>query len=735
MGAAPVITTAGSGRARVGRWVAGGTVVLVALHLWIARGVTGPIVLQDESGYLGNARWLVGLRAPLMGDAPVYAWGYSLVIAPLTALVDDPALLYRSVQAVNSVLLASLLPLLWLVLRRVGGVDAAPAAIAAAVGAVFPATLVHSSTAWAENLLAPLTAVLVLAVHATLTERPAWQRVAVAPVAVWLAAAHPRFLPVLVLVVLGLVVAGALRVVPRMVAATGVGLALAGWVAARAVQAAIVADRWPELVDDEGSVTRLARRLLAPSNWPALAGGLAGESWYLVAGSLGLAAVGALAIGARLRPDPTRPLLSDPPRLTVAVSVVLGSALLVTSAVSFVGTAVRVDQLVYGRYNEAFAGLLVASGAAALLVARRATRVRLAVDAAAIAVVLGTAVWLGRGPDAFDGPIVWNNVLALRPVAEVVGLRWVVPALSVLTAVAMVATAVAVRRGLRVGPVVALGGALAVSGVLAVGPLTDFARVRYDGWVLPERLERAAAAAGVDGIGLARATSGLMAVHGYPFWSPDLWFAPVDGAAAGGLLVGPLGSAALDEIGARVVVTDPRNDQSVWALPGPALTVLDARGALLPPSFPAAVPEPARSAAVELLGQPGGADLADGTASLAVPAGGTVRLDLAVIHRGTGTAWVDDGSWPLPGVVRVGARWTDADGAVVDDSTRASLGALMWPGDRVAVELLIAAVDADGAPLTPGRYTLAVDLVQEGFAWFAAPGAEPLRLAVEVTPG
>ena len=624
--AATTPVTGPSGRPRVGWWVAGGWVALVALHVWLARGVVGPIVLQDETGYLGNARWLAGLSpVPEMGEQPFYAWGYSLLVAPLSALVDDPALLYRTVQVLNSVLLATLLSLLWVALRRVGGVEPRTAAIAAAVGSVFPSTLVHSSVAWAESLLPVLMVLLVLVTWVTLTERPAWQRMWVAPVAVLAYASHPRFLPALGLVVIGLVAGGVSRRLPALVAGVGVATGLAGIALVRVVDSALVGARWPERVDEEGSAVRLLARLANPVNWPALAGQLAGQGWYLAATSLGLAAAGALGAAWWVR----RGGGSEAQRLSVSFIGVVILGLFVTSAVSFVGSAERVDHLIYGRYNEAWVPLLVAVGGAAVMGSRGHVRTRLLIGSAGLVASLGLVVWLGRGPSAFTGEVVWNNVLGLRLVMELVGQRWMVPGATLLAVIALVGFLASSRR-----PVVGLsagGLLLVVMAAVAVTPLADFARVRYDGWELPAHLGRVVDASGSDVIALERGSVGLVGSLGYPFWLPTTEFRfddLRDLVTSPPLVVSSIEAPHLDGEGARLVALDARNAQGVWVLPDTdEFDRLTRAGAVLPSSFPSRLDAAASERTIELVGS---------HTVLEVRAGEVTTIALRVVHAGTG---------------------------------------------------------------------------------------------------
>lgn len=74
-------------------------------------------------------------------------------------------------------------------------------------------------------------------------------------------------------------------------------------------------------------------------------------------------------------------------------------------------------------------------------------------------------------------------------------------------------------------------------------------------------------------------------------------------------------------------------------------------------------------------------------------------------------------------------HWLDPLGnAIVWEGLRAQLPRKVRPGDRVEVDLPIR------APHPPGRYWLAIDLVEEGRFWFAEVGNATIRAEVEVPP-
>jgi hypothetical protein len=109
-----------------------------------------------------------------------------------------------------------------------------------------------------------------------------------------------------------------------------------------------------------------------------------------------------------------------------------------------------------------------------------------------------------------------------------------------------------------------------------------------------------------------------------------------------------------------------------------------------------------------------------GTAALDEPHAGAVGA-AAVELTNTGTvAWGDR--------VFLAYHWLDLrDNPIVWDGIRTPTPQL-GPGDAATVTALVR------APIPPGPYRLAFDLVSEGRAWFSELGHPPLALDVEVRP-
>ena len=125
-------------------------------------------MLVDEVAYLTNARVLAGGTSGALLDTPFYRGGYSLVLAPLMTVLDDPVAVYHLALAINVVLAASLFPLLYLLLMRCFRVASGAALACAFAGAAYPSLTATSGATMSENLLLPLTVVWLLGFGALL---------------------------------------------------------------------------------------------------------------------------------------------------------------------------------------------------------------------------------------------------------------------------------------------------------------------------------------------------------------------------------------------------------------------------------------------------------------------------------------------------------------------------------------------------------------------------------------
>jgi SAM-dependent methyltransferase len=105
-----------------------------------------------------------------------------------------------------------------------------------------------------------------------------------------------------------------------------------------------------------------------------------------------------------------------------------------------------------------------------------------------------------------------------------------------------------------------------------------------------------------------------------------------------------------------------------------------------------------------------------------IEASSSFRMSVEIVNLAN-TTW----SMADFGGIRAGNHWLDAGaGMVIQDDGRASLPALMRPGERCRIELEVR------APAHPGQYILELDVVHEGISWFADRGSRTARAPVTV---
>jgi hypothetical protein len=377
-----------------------GTLVLFAARVALSLIRTGPIVVADEMGYLGNARAIVGHIGAQMELAPFYRAGYSLLLAPLIAAGGSPTFTYHLVLILNALLVASVFPLLYLLLTRFGGVSRQVAIWAAFAAAVYPALTVLSQAALSENALFPLVCVWLLAFGGLLSaERgraPVWAvALGGATGALW--AVHNRMIVAVALAVVGMVWLAYRRRIGPGALALGlfvIGLALLG---THYLDGFVVDHNYGGQASDElssrmGELSGFAGLRTATAN-------LLGQTWYLLVATFGLSAAAAVSF---FRTRPRVPVLG----VLLALTVLL----LLISAAAF-PERTRPDMLIYGRYVEIAAPPLVAFGLAALAGVRLPRR-RLALPLIGFATLTG-AVVLIRATASDPGSVNRWNISAL----------------------------------------------------------------------------------------------------------------------------------------------------------------------------------------------------------------------------------------------------------------------------------------------------------------------------------
>jgi hypothetical protein len=548
----------------VGRRLLLGTAALVALRLLLSAGRPGPVILVDEIGYLTNARVLAGGVPAELLTTPFYHGGYSLLIAPLVALFDDPVTVYRLALVVNALLAAALFPLLYLLLTR--GFRVAPrlALWPALAAAAYPAVTPTTGAAMSENLLFPLTAAWLLAFARLLDSRagraqPAWAG-AFGFAAALLWATHGRMVVAVVLTAGALLVLGVRRRLALSGVVAGGGALAVGLLGARALNTHLVEENYGGRDLDEART-----RLEAISNLDDLVtigGNLVGQTWYLLVATLGLGLV-------LLLPRARRGLLRTARGRAGTTAALLVMLLLTTlgliavSALSFPDIE-RPDQLVYGRYVEVVAPPLIALGLVAIALGRGSGLVR-----PVVAILLGTSTVvavLRTGLHAPATPSFWN-VMSLPVRTDGLGAASLFAAGVAACACAAALLWLARRRPELLAPLV----------LLMLVPTTAFAErqllqrsatVYPSGWA---SIGDALSGRGVDRIAFDRRRATFDGQFIYPWFAKDaVVVSSTRAVPAERFVVSSEGwSREHPTLGATAIWKDPARDQALWRIAPP----------------------------------------------------------------------------------------------------------------------------------------------------------------------
>ncbi|MDH6135962.1 hypothetical protein P3T37_005381 [Kitasatospora sp. MAA4] len=349
------------------RWVwpallALGYLAQLAVRLLLARPQSFPAVIPDEPSYLVLARALGGGPVTEIPVGHLLPAGYPLLAAPALAVTDSAGTGYHLVLLTNALVTALVLPLGFLLLRRLR-VPALPAyGFATAAGLLSP-VLFYGQFAMTDSVLAVVLLGWLLALHGLLAEGTLRRRtlsgVLLGLLTGYAYSLHDRGSVVIVITALLLLGVLALKWAPRR--ATLAALAALA-VAAAGVQLvnAYLAAKFPgstagdvnSLFFDSLTNPHLLGRTVARSF---------GQTWYFVLSSFGLGGLGIVSCVLAL----FRPALPRAARVSAGALLAVLFGIIVASAVTLPDDG-RIDDYVYARYAAPLVAPMFLVGAAGL---------------------------------------------------------------------------------------------------------------------------------------------------------------------------------------------------------------------------------------------------------------------------------------------------------------------------------------------------------------------------------
>ena len=315
----------------------------------VALRQAGPTVHPDEWGFLSNGQVLIGHTEAPIPTGSFYPAGYGLVTG-LGALVTGSlpgayrfALLANVVLAILTGWFAGRLSV------RGFGASKLMGRIVSSLVFVLPGTIVTAMFAWPETASRLAFLVFISLVITVAKNRSTMQVVGLGLFTGLMPALHGRF--TLLIPVVGLVFLwwGIQRLISRRVALLALFVTAIGYEGSRLLNQFVKRSLYQASYDQE---SRLLRRLLDPTVWPALLRTMAGQTWYLTATSCGLVGVGIAFAMWRIRSEGgVRTVPADPQRLGLLVLVASSLLVIFTGGLQLLYGA-RGDHLIYGRYVE-----------------------------------------------------------------------------------------------------------------------------------------------------------------------------------------------------------------------------------------------------------------------------------------------------------------------------------------------------------------------------------------------
>ncbi len=480
------------------------------LRAWFSRAQVVPLDNPDETAYLIAARFLGGGPAADFSGGTLYQGGYPLLITPVYWFTSSPAAVYHAVLLINAAVSAAVMPLGYLVCRRLG--LGRPAAYGVAmVAALLPAGFFFSEYAIADAIFPVVTLAWLLATHSWLVATSPRARYAAAIGSAVLSgyayAVHSRGLVLLAgFAAVGVFIAWRRPAVRGSVAAaalTVVVTAGAGWALDRYLVSALYPEGTRSL---SGQLVSTLGSVYGVIHVAEMAGG---QLWRLVLDSWGIAGIGLVAAVAAIARRGVRTDLRIMASLSVGVTVLIACA-----APAALGPHQPLTWA-SGRYLDGMTVTFFLVGAVVLL--RAAARPILAfaacvagltmVAAVTVAVYAGTSLPTERGKTFnFGEPAVltqdWSQASVLVATAAALALLvlWVLLAL--------------LARRVRVLACV-LGATAAAVSLVAVAQLTAHGSRADSAWAKAVGVREMAAAGGLkpgEQIAIASGISGVLQV-------------------------------------------------------------------------------------------------------------------------------------------------------------------------------------------------------------------------------
>lgn len=353
---------------------------LVGFHMYMARAMTLPIILDDEFGYLANAAFFAGLNwSAVVKSIPFYSFGYSLFLVPLFWVSVNPFFIYAGALFVNAVLASAIIfPAYYIGKELVPYADEGVVLLAALAVTLYPTNIVYSDLAWSECCLTFFYWMSVFVFLRLCSGRTAYRNIVLfCLLIVFLNVIHPRAIGILVAGAVSLILLFLYGKISLRHVAVSVAVLLPAYSAFRLTKSYLIQNLW--LHGNRSSINTLSRAPLYLNRLAKLGGFLnsiemaVARFFYLSSASYLVFQIGFFFILIYVtkyfsskyakKYNPAHSGWPDE-ALSLGMMYMLLSFMAVFSVTAIVASkgASRADYIFYGRYHEAFIGPILLIG-------------------------------------------------------------------------------------------------------------------------------------------------------------------------------------------------------------------------------------------------------------------------------------------------------------------------------------------------------------------------------------
>jgi len=356
------------------------SVLLITIYVQNINRVYLPFVFNDELGYWGNAAYMIGYDwSDVMKGIAYYSYGYSFFLVPLLKLFSDPIMIYRSAIILNIIFVILGFFVNYKIFKRLfSKANPILCQLCAFCFSCYSSYLIQSKIAWPETLLMLIFSVAVLLFIQLHIDAKIWRFIAFGACVCYAYMVHQRMLGVLVSAILIIFCMLCLKRITVRQFFSFAATCVICLVLSNFLKEDLINNLYGlsgEIVgNDFSSQLEKVKLLFTFSGIKSLIKALSGQIFYLGAATFLLFYIGTYKLLAEtikwIKSIIKKKL--EPPSEShhydeVYFFLLLSTIFTIIISAIFMIKPVRIDHLVYGRYNETLVAVISGTGMMALI--------------------------------------------------------------------------------------------------------------------------------------------------------------------------------------------------------------------------------------------------------------------------------------------------------------------------------------------------------------------------------